>query len=99
MAEIHARRLETQWSSGSLNPLSHTKQKMDTKHPVLSDFLFFLQGELFRAHASNYLVLQIVIINDAEECRAPSNLRHSRGTSGVEEEKAVSFRHRTATVQ
>jgi hypothetical protein len=70
---------------------------MDTKHPILSDFLLFFQRKLFRAHASNYFVLQRVIINDAEECRTPSNLRHSRGTSGVEEEKAVSFRHRTAT--
>ena len=39
---------------------------MDTKHRVLSYFLLLFQGLLFRVHASNYLVRQPVIINDAE---------------------------------
>jgi len=81
------------------NLLVTPSKRWKLQNPVLSDFLFFFQGQLFRAHASNYLVRQIVIRNDAEECRAPSNLRHFRGTRGVEEEKAVSIRHRTATVQ
>lgn len=48
-AQIHARKLETQWSSGSLKPLSHTKQKMDNSASRLLRFSVFLSRAIIQS--------------------------------------------------